>query len=186
MKTVNKTKRKMGTFKKDISIICSHDEMRDNLQYVLFKDGYLWATNAHVMIKQHLSLHDFTEEEIKIMDGKCIHGSAFKLMKKFDIIEATEKGLLCKGDYKVLFEYGSEDIVFPVGFQKVMDFSESKIQIDEIGVNYDYINRIKKVSMSETKQFKMEFFGKNKNIKVTPNEINEGLEVFLIMPCLIN
>lgn len=63
-----------------LNLITSSDDFRPALQYVVINNGYFVATNAHLLVKQHLSLHGFTDEEIGYLNGKAIHKELFLLM----------------------------------------------------------------------------------------------------------
>lgn len=79
-------------FKKDLHKLTDPTDLRDSLQYLFFKDGYVYATNAYVLIKQSLKLHNFSEEEIKLLNGYCIHANAFAMLRRFDVLQVVNAG----------------------------------------------------------------------------------------------
>jgi hypothetical protein len=77
---------------------------------VYFKDGYAYASNVHVLIKQ--SLDDYCQVVHKeLLEGKCLHRDSFKNIREFDIVEATEDGVDCSNydnGKKAVFAYSNQ------------------------------------------------------------------------------
>lgn len=87
-------KQKKHNFNSPMHLACSNDMIRPTLQYVNFEDGYIWATNAHIMARQSLKkVHGFDETEIQLLEGKRIHSSVFKLILQFDKIKIDFDGI---------------------------------------------------------------------------------------------
>ena len=93
----------MGLFNKKTELIVSTDNLRENMCRVYFKNGFLYATNAQVALKQHLSLFKFTEGEINNLNGRSISLDDWLIIRKFKSHSATESGIFCKTKNTELF-----------------------------------------------------------------------------------
>lgn len=84
----------MNFLNSNIHNCCGSDDLRPNMQHVYFKDGYAYATNAHILIKESLAtVHGFDEEQIKLMNDKYIHKNSFKYLKGAVVYTITENGI---------------------------------------------------------------------------------------------
>ncbi len=76
--------------KTKIHLACADEKHINNtLKYVHFVGEFLYASNGHVMVKQHHTLHGISKEEMKILDGKIIHHKAFAILLKAKNIKVT-------------------------------------------------------------------------------------------------
>lgn len=70
-------------FNKDLrmDLACSrNDYFRPVFSYIHFKDGYAYACDTHILVKNKLSeCSTFTDEEIEKLDGKFIGSKASSL-----------------------------------------------------------------------------------------------------------
>jgi len=104
-------------FNKDAKLhkVCGSDDTRPALQYIYFKDGFAYATNAHICVK--LSLFEICNiDEIEFLNNKLLKGESYKEILKYDLVVAKFNGLECYDeDNKVSFFYFSEndDLKFP-------------------------------------------------------------------------
>jgi hypothetical protein len=63
--------------------VCADDELRPVQGYLCFKDGNVYATDAHIAIAAPLSfVSNFTDEEIDLLEGKLIHATQFAQLLK--------------------------------------------------------------------------------------------------------
>lgn len=55
------------------------DKIRTSLHYIMFKDGYAYATNSYILVRAKLEdISNFDEEDINKLDGFYIHAQSFK------------------------------------------------------------------------------------------------------------
>lgn len=83
-------------FKSPLHYACSNDDLRPAMCCVYFTKGYAYATNAHVVVRQSLKWMDFSDEQIKTLEGKFLTANAFaEVYKAKWIFEITGQGIEC-------------------------------------------------------------------------------------------
>lgn len=179
---------KTKNFRKKISIACGTDELRPSMMHIYFNNGYAYATDAHILLKQKLKAHAFTDEEIEILNGKFLHAAAFNEVYRYDHVTVSEKGFICrKGPVKTIVEFTDFDGNFP-NIEAVIPTGELK-PIDSIGVNMAIIKKVEQLTLSYVKNVKMSFRAKNRAIIFTPldaKDLEPDAELILIMPVRID
>lgn len=145
-----------------------------------FKDGYAYASEAHVMVKSSLEYHSVINPEF--LDGKSIHKDNFKEILKFEIVECCEDGVSCKNsDGQVAFyEYmNMGDSKIP-DFNKVLPDKTKLKDVAQIGLTPKYVDMCTSAMYSGSSVFRFKFTGSDTGILVDaigfPNQIG------LIMP----
>lgn len=83
--------------------VCGDDALRPVLGYLFFKDGNVYATDAHIAIAAPLSfVSNFTDEEKELLEGKMILATQFaQLLKMRETHVGTDGGAKfeCKTAY---------------------------------------------------------------------------------------
>ena len=75
--------------------VCADDCLRPVHGYLCFKDGNVYATDAHIAIAAPLSfVSNFDEEEQKLLESKLIHATQFAQLLKMreTYVKETEDG----------------------------------------------------------------------------------------------
>lgn len=63
--------------------VCADDDLRPAMGYICFRNGNVYATDAHAAIAAPLSfVSTFSEEEQNHLEGKLIHATQFALLLK--------------------------------------------------------------------------------------------------------
>ena len=76
-------------FNKDVHmhLACAKDDFRPQMQCIYFKDGFAYATDAHVLVKNDLTAcSNLDPEQIALLDGKLLHADHYKDILKYDTI----------------------------------------------------------------------------------------------------
>ena len=84
-------------FSKSVKLydITANDELRPAMQCVCFKDGYAYATEAHMLIKAKIEdICNFDPEEIAILEGKMVSGASLKRICSHNEIQVTNDGFV--------------------------------------------------------------------------------------------
>ena len=166
-----------NTFISDLHLACANDKSRPAMQCVHFKDGFAFASDGYVVVKQplHLNLVD----NMDILDGVSIHSESFKAIRKMKHVTATEDGFECtsKDGSKVFFQYSME--IAP-DFEAVLK-PKGVQMMGEIGVNPGLIGVLKK-AMAGGDRVKMTFQGQGAAILIEPLSVDYEGEVAMIMP----
>ena len=82
-------------FNKNVRIdrICDDTLYRPAQSLIYFKDGYAYATDAHILVKVKLTeISSFQEDQLSMLDDKAIHKSVYAKLLIFDRIEITPEG----------------------------------------------------------------------------------------------
>jgi hypothetical protein len=100
--------------------ICAIDELRESMEYVYFDEGNAVCSEGHIMAIFKISeISTIGEEQIKLLEGKFIHRSAFKEMLKYNEIVVESDFITAKGNgFDVRFTLKS-DIKYP-NYKKVI------------------------------------------------------------------
>ncbi|HET8885579.1 MAG TPA: hypothetical protein VFM70_04410 [Salinimicrobium sp.] len=171
-------------FKTDLHLIASNDDLRPAMSLIYFKNDYCYATDAHVLIKQHISHHGIINPEH--LNGKALHMRVFQLIKqKFNYAVATEEGIECKDEFhnKVLFNYAEMDQPeFVDRMEDVIPKGEA-VEVGEIGINLSMLNRLRKAMIINNTGCKFKFHGINKCIVVSAN--GEDKQLGILMPVML-
>lgn len=169
--------KKSNFLETNLEIICGNDALRPEMQCVYFKDGFVYATNSYVAIKQHLSLHGFNDEEIKSLDDKLLHKDHLKFMKKCDYFEILPdciksiKGFLSTSHQFFDGKYPDVESVIPT----IKDFQTNKFSVK---ANYLYL--LQKAMFHNRDAFvKIQFTTQSKPLLVT-SEIEIDKQVAII------
>lgn len=132
-------------FRKPIHKLASNNGLQPNLNYIFFKDDMLYVTDAQALLAQALELHDFTKEEITLLNGYCIHRKAFEMLTKFDILTVVSAGQIIakKDEVETIFNLkkwdGANADVKMVDFEAVINNAYENLNnldpVDKIGIS---------------------------------------------------
>lgn len=183
--------KKIKNFRTPLHSICGNDDLRQALQYVYFENGFAYATDAYKIMKSALSLHDFTEEESRLMNGKFIHKSAFAKLFKYNHVTATETGFSCiKNDVKCDIYYSDFDGKYPNCENLLQNYIEKgSSEIKQIGINPKYLESLCKLFVKDiVAANKFIFTGENKGIIVLDHEssLEDHKQIGILMPAQIS
>lgn len=162
---------------------CSDDELRPIMNCVHFENGFAYATNGHIAVKQSLEYHTIIDPEI--LNGKSIHRDNFKNIMQFEIAQCTENGIVCKdsdGRTAVFDYFDTKGENFP-NIESVLNFGEQK-EIRFLGVAPKYIDKLNKSMHNPNGSFRLRFYGNDKGIKVDVPDIPD--QVAVLMPVMID
>lgn len=97
--------------KVQMHLACSKNELRKEMQCVYFKDGFAYASDGIILVKNRISeISGLEKHEAEALNGKFLHADLYKDMLKYDNIMIAEDGIECsKGDDKVFFYFSKFD-----------------------------------------------------------------------------
>lgn len=134
------TKEKFN-FLTPLHLACgTKDELRPVFSYVFFLNGYAYATNGMLLIKQ--SLEDYCKVLYKErLNGHALHADAFKKILRYDTVEATEEGVKTwkQTGEKAFYSYAEEGIT-PLKFEQLIEqrLNSDTISSDNTAVPADW------------------------------------------------
>jgi DNA polymerase III sliding clamp (beta) subunit (PCNA family) len=169
-----------------LELICSKDDLRPALQCINIKNGFAYATDAHILIKTNLNeTSNLLSHVIEQLEGKMIHMDLWKkindsiqvLKIEDDCVFTLEKTGRCS--YQIQNE-GS----FPDCDALLDKISKLERQdIGAIGINASMLMKISKLIGSES--IRLDFSGSNNAICIRDAfGMVTGFEIIL-MPILL-
>lgn len=174
-----------SNFTKNLHKLAYKENNRPGMNYIYFDDDYVYVTDANLLLKQHISFHGVLNPEN--LNGKCIHFKTFQVIKqRYQTVIARENDIKCVDDWEneAFFSYGSCDDSFLNRMKAVIPTGEAK-EIDEIGINPNIISQLTKEMFTVgEKQFKFQFYRKNRTILITANDMKNQLGI--VMPVMIS
>lgn len=172
------SKKQKRNFKTPLHLACSSDELRPVFGFVFFENGYAYATNGHIAIKQSLEYCDVVN--CQELNNHAIHSSAFAQIIKYPMAVATQEGIECSDQkVKVLFRYTDMELIRPKLEECVKDLKCEAVY--SIGLCPHLFALAEKILYhDETLPAVVEFNGENKAMRVTYKD-SPNQEVY-IMP----
>lgn len=169
--------------KVQMHLACSKNELRKVMQCIFFKDGFAYASDSIILVKNRISeISGLEEHEIAALDGKLLHADFYKDMLKYDNIMVAEDGIECsKGDDKVFFYFSTFD-KYPDA-EKVLQnaLNMQTVPLPQFSFDMKTIQRLNK-ALFESDKCVATFKGTNKPIVF--DSMMEGVSsVGLLMPC---
>lgn len=183
-------------FKRKLHTLCSKNEAQEGLNYLKFYDGYVVCSNGHVLVKQSLKLHDFTQEEIEIMEQRIIHKDVFAELFRYDTVfvkceegfdtpyfEATKGKVVAKFALKTAKQEG---VSIP-NFEAIVPFENTELKpILGYGFNLNFLGLINKLTLNDEAYVKFRFYGQSKACIATGLGLTWQEEIFLIHPVTVD
>ena len=142
-------------------LACSCDGLKPSLCYVYFKDGFAYASNSIILVKNRISeCSNLDQKTIDALDGKLLHRNFYKEILKYDTISVSEDGIECKKDSNTSFFYFAKDSLKYPDAENVIqqNLNKQPVQIHEIMFNLKYFDILKK-SLHNSERCKAVFKG---------------------------
>ena len=164
------------------------ESVRDAYHHVFFKNGYAYATDAHILARVRLSTitQGFDQDELSNLDGKSVHRDVFKQLLKYKHVDIKEDRIEAKfGHHTVSFSLLDEKVVKAPDFDSVIEseLTEERTPIKNIGINSEYLNNLA-IAMGIFASVKLDFTTIKSKIYVTDTScVNDALGI--IMPTYI-
>lgn len=135
--------------------------------------------------KQHLSLHDFTPEEIEKMEGKAIHRDVFKEVKRFDIVTVEDGHLICAKN-NVVCKFRMEELdelgmKFP-NYKAVIPEIDKTEKLSEIELSLVLLEKARKITMGAESGVRFRFYGASKAVLLRGTNLLWSEEIIILMP----
>lgn len=185
---MSNTARKNFDKKVKMHLACGKDEMRPIMQYIFFKDGFAYATDGCVLVKNRISeISTFDDAEIAALDGKLLPAEHYKDILKYDECLISEEGIeAVKENDRAFFYFKEPDSgKYPDADKALQDaLNLQTVPMPEIGFNIKMMNRMAQ-GLSNFDQCKAMFKGAGNPI-VFQSIMEDVSSVGLLMPVCIN
>lgn len=122
------------------------DTMRTGTHYIMFSNGYAYATDSYILVKAKLTdISNFDEQDLALLDGKFIHANNFKrIVKSKGVVNITEDYIeVTETDYSVRYPL-KKGIRYPE-CEKVLNGEREVTLQKEFGISADNLNRLSEV-----------------------------------------
>jgi hypothetical protein len=164
-------------FTSKLHLACADDEMRPVMECVHFKNGYAYASDGHILIKQSLEYHAILNP--KMLEGKSIHKKSFKEIMTFRIAEAKEDCVSCSdGDREADFMYA--DCGKAPNFESVIPIDEPESK-KHFGANAKFVGIAGEILHGSQNGCLFTFKGKDKVILTTMDYSDQLALIMLIV-----
>lgn len=167
-----------------IDYACGADKLRPAMQLIHFENGYIYATNGHIAVKNKLSeCSSLSDDQIEKLNGKNLHKDLFKEILKYDIIEIDDNGIKAKKDNNIIYceftevEYPDVESVIQKSLNAPIE------QKQKIAINLKNLELLQK-SLFNGNDSVLEFKQGNGAIIVRPKTESESMGI--IMPLYLD
>ena len=137
---------------------CANDALRPSMQYICFKNGYAYATDARIAVRANLNaICALGQEDIDKLNGYLIHSSQYQLLLKYSTIEIGDGTItLIDPETKASttiqlvklaaskdeeLETNGKVIYFP-DVDAIINKDAEHFESDRVGFNYNLLGRI--------------------------------------------
>lgn len=164
------------------------DGMRKEMACIYFKDGFAYATDGHILVKNRISeISTFSEEEIAALDGKLLPAEHYKDILKYDECLISDEGIeAVKGDDRAFFYFKNPgDGHYPNADKVLQDaLNRQTVPMPEVGFNILLMEHMAK-ALSNFDQCKAMFKGSGQPI-IFQSIMEDVSSVGLLMPIYIS
>jgi hypothetical protein len=158
-------------FSKQIKMhrVCSSDTVRQVLQCVYFSNGYAYATNNKILVKNKIQeISSLSNEQIELLNNKLLHKDSYREILKYDTITISDKGITCfKEEEHVFFKFSTLNKPYPNVEDLITKILDAPCQLtSSVALQSDYIIRLQQ-SLYNSKYCKFYFKGEDQPILVS-------------------
>lgn len=181
--------KKTGGFKTPLFKALLADGMREKLSYAFVKDGFVYASNGVILIKQSLSeIHEIDEDQQKFIEGKSFHHDLLKQLWKFKFVEFTENSIKA-GDGKANGEFEYSTQIESPNFDILLSYEVEMHAIRQMGIMPKQLSILSDVMDLHTYGqggVILKFVGHNKMAFAFASYDSIDIQIGLIMPTETN
>lgn len=166
-------------------LCCGTNDLQPQFHYVYFKNGFAYATNGHILVRNRLDeMSNLDESEIAALDGKLMLASSYKDILKYDTIMIAEDGIECtKGNDKCFFYFAPANINYPNAEALIQSaLNKPATALKQFSFNMDSIQKIEK-ALYNSSVCTATFKGENDYIVFDSNIANVS-SIGILTPCL--
>lgn len=172
---------------------CGTDALRPAMSHLFFNNGFVYATDAHVLIKQDLkACHGMTDEIVEKLNGKMLHRENADALAACDLFEIHDDkiiGAKKNSKTKVLAdlvadgqegEYPNVEAVIP----SMADASE----LAQYALDPKKLLQLQSASVAldkDAKVLRLTFFAPDRGALVHFHGFSESEQLGVIMPCIL-
>ena len=168
---------------------CANDELRPVMSHIYFENGFAYAADGYILVKNKLEECSTIEpEQISLLNNKLLHRDHYKDILKYDVIEISDEGIEArKGTEKVFFYFASDSTLKYPDAERLLQNTLNRQNVDtsRIGFNLGFLDRLRK-SLHESDKCEFRFKGDYTSTTVILESTSESASIGLIMPVILN
>lgn len=118
------------------------DTFRESMHYIMFSNGYAYATDSHILVKARLTdISDFDEQDLALLDGKFIHANNFKkiVKSKGEELITSEAIVVKETEYEVAYPLKTKEQVRFPDCENVMNKKGDVTLQVQFGISAEYL-----------------------------------------------
>ncbi len=172
---------------------CGKDPQRPSMQYLYFKDGFVYATDATVLVKQNLlGCHDIPVEMHTLLDGKLLHAENAEALAVCNFFEFQDDKIIGhkKGSKtKVLADLELEENVGKYPNINAVIPTGERGSVSRFALNPKLLVQIQSAAVSIDKaaaNTRLNFYGETRSAVVEFAGFDISEQSALIMPVRFN
>lgn len=177
-------KQEKRNFRLKMHLACGTDDLRPILSHIYFENGFMIATDAHILVKAAIqNFSDLDRSEVDLLNGKFLHRNTFKKLLSCSQVAVTEEGIQDLAT-KDIYRFADPGGKYP-NYEAVIPTEASPIS--EIGINPKTANKLLQVlSCDDVLSIKLNFTAANRAIKINGIGDNEGALTCVLMPVMLH
>ena len=164
-----------------MDLACATDDVRPIMNCIHFENGYAYASDGHILVKNLLlECTSIPEEQIEKLNGKNLHRESYKELLKYDAIEISDEGIeATKNGEKIFFYFSNIDGAYPSAEKTLQSaLNAPTVAMSQVGLNTDYLVKLNK-ALHGSNTCKYQFKGEGRPIIL---QGVESVSIGIIMP----
>ncbi|MDD3064616.1 MAG: hypothetical protein PHX50_17700 [Massilibacteroides sp.] len=127
--------------------VCSTDDLRPAMGCIYFENGFAYATDGSLLVRNEVSeCSSIDEEQIGMLNGKMINSESYKNLLRYDVIVISEDGIEAqKGSQKAFFYFADIDGKYPNAEKVLQDvLNKATVPMPSIMLNTSNLIKLNK------------------------------------------
>ena len=169
-------------FTTKLRLACIDNELRPIINCVHFIEGFAYASNGHIIIKQSMEYHSIIDKDH--LNGHSLHRLNYANIMQFEFATANEEGVACqnKDGRTAFFEYFDPKGEIVPNFERVISQFSAK-GVDFIGISPKQIEILGKAFYNGD-QVRIQFAGIDKGMII--DVLGYEDQIAYLMPIILN
>lgn len=180
---------------------CASDDFRPAMHYICFKDGYAYATDAHIAVRANLHhISALSDEDIAKLNGHLIHKSQYEMLLKYSTIEigdgtitlidpeskaSTTIQLVKLAESSEAAEVSEGKAIYFPNVDALINKDAEHYESDNVGLNYHLLGRVLSAMGLNGNRVGLRFTGVGKQMFILG--VEPGIDVRgIIMPIIFD
>lgn len=176
-------------FNKDVrmDLACSKDDIRPAMNCIYFENGYAYASDGYILVKNKLDeCSSLDAEQIEALNGKLLYSKSYKDIIKYDRISISEDGIeAIKGQNKCFYCFCNTSDKYPSAEKVIQQYiNKQDATVNKISFTLHLIVNIQK-ALYKGRECEFKFKGEYPYYAaIIKDNTNTSSSIGLLMGCL--